>query len=77
MVSIIEGKIPIYGKRVPSTHQEQLSKDDLSQHTIVAGGMRFEHIFPNDPPYLSDPVVRSTDLDGLIVDMHFQSGFED
>ncbi|MDA0739772.1 MAG: hypothetical protein O2999_11140 [Nitrospirae bacterium] len=77
MASIIQDKKPIYGKRDPSSFREQISKDELSQHVIGDGGTMLKHILPNEPVHFSDLAVRSKDLDDLIQEMHFQSGFDE
>lgn len=75
MANVITGKKDIYGKRMPSQIREKISQAELRQCSFVKGAMKLEHIFPGSQAYFTDLEMRSADLDDLIQQMHFESGF--
>lgn len=67
-------KVPIYGKRPPSTIQEQIHDNDVRASHFVEGATKLQQIH-NEKSYFVDLEIKSTDLERLIAETQMDVGF--
>jgi len=67
-------KLPLFGRRVPSTTTEQISWEDVRASTFVGGATKLEHIHKSST-YFMDLSVKSDDVKDLIEQLQFEDGF--
>ena len=71
----VSGKIPIYGKKAPSSAFGKISNDDIRASFFDESATILRDRFYDKSIYWTDLAVKSEDLNGLIEDLQVQSGF--
>lgn len=73
-ILISQGK-PIYGKRLPSTAVEVITRDELQLCVFAGGALRLDSLLPGTATQYTDLAVKAEDLGEVIAEKQFQSGF--
>ena len=69
-------KIPLYGKRPPSTRQERISFDEVRRSSFLDGAVKMKRNY-EDNIYFTELTIKKIDLDELIAAVQFEAGFHD
>jgi hypothetical protein len=76
MATYISGKLSVYGKRLPATAFEKIESGEVRACSFIEGATQLVDQFFNKMVRYTDLAVKSSELQGLIDDVQFQSGYE-